>query len=340
MGMKRVAVFNDTSGGRHFGCVAVMTNLVTLLRRNNMDPQFFWPVGVDWRLHKEKIVKHLDEVDAIIVNGEGTIHNDMTRTRAASLLELGKFCRHELNKPCFLVNATLHNISEEGVSLLSEFDQIFVRDSNSETFLRTRGISTVRTFDLSLFGLIGKNYKPHKGTMDSTPLKILFTGSVVSATDVELKDLSLKLAGTFQDVTAPIKMPQKIINKIRRLLHISNSEGRKTLRYKNDHEQWLEKITSYDLLVCGRFHAATLCTGTFTPFVALESNTPKVSCFLNDVFGNMNRLFSTAQIAEAVRKKENLNFTQEETQSIIAYLKFGEQTCETMMNEIYHAIRA
>ena len=338
--MKKVAVFNDTSGGRHFGCVAVMTNLVTLLLQNNMEPHFFWPVGVDWRSHKEEIVKHLDGLDAIIVNGEGTIHNDITRTRAASLLELGQFCRHELNKPCFLVNATLHNISDEGVSLLSQFDRIFVRASNSENFLRTKAISTARTFDLSLFGLIGKNYKPHKGTTASTPAKTLFTGSVVSTTDIELKELSLKLAANFQDIRPPVKAPQKIMNKIRRLLHISNNGGRTTLRYENDHQQWLEKITSYELVVCGRFHAATLCTGTFTPFVALESNTPKVSCFLNDVFGNVDRLFSTAQIAEAVQKKENLNFTQDETQSIINYLESGEQTCETMMDEIYHAIKA
>jgi len=305
-----------------------------------MKPHFFWPVGLDWRLYKEEIVKHLDGLDAIIVNAEGTIHNDITRTPAASLLELGQFCRLELNKPCFLVNATLDNISDEGVFLLSQFERIFVRDSNSENFLRTKAISTTRTFDFSLFGLIGKNYKPRKGTAALTPAKTLFTGSVVSTTDIELKELSLKLAANFQDIVSPFKAPQKIMNKIRRLLHISNNRGRTTLRCENDHQQWLEKIASYELVVCGRFHALTLCAGTFTPFVALESNTPKVACFLNDVFGKVDRLFSIAQIAEAAQKKENLNFTQDETQSIINYLEYGEQTCKTIMNEIYFAIKA
>jgi len=54
----------------------------------------------------------------------------------------------------------------------------------------------------------------------------------------------------------------------------------------------------------------------------------------------VDRLFSIAQIAEAAQKKENLNFTQDETQSIINYLEYGEQTCKTIMNEIYFAIKA
>ena len=337
--MKKVAVFNDTAVSSHFGCVAVMINLRTLLLQNNIIPNYFWPVGVDWRLHKEKIVNDLNDVDAIIVNGEGSIHNDNTRTRAASLLELGKFCRNELKKPCFLINVTLHNISDEGISSLSRFDKIFVRDSNSENLLRMNNISTARTFDLSLVGLINENYKIQRKTDISTPSKKLFTGSVLPSIHTQLKHLSVKLAGTFEDITPPIKLSDKIINKFWRVLRLPNRRAKKTLRYNNSHQQWLDKISYYDLVVSGRFHATTLCAGTFTPFIALESNTPKVSCFLNDVFGNTDRLFSTAQIAEAVSKRESLNFTRKEVENISDYLQSGEQACKKMMDEISQAIR-
>lgn len=332
--MRKIAIFNDTAGSRHLGCVAVMTNLLSLLLKNNMQPYFYWPVGTDWRSHKEEIVNNLRSADGIIVNGEGTLHSDSTRERAYALLELGDFCRREIKKPCFLINTTLYDISSVGVSLLSKFDRIFVRDSDSERFLLTRGIPTTRCFDLSLLGLVGNNKKHHQATYFSNAPSIMLTGSVVSTTNTSLKELSRELGVPFQDIKPKVKTQQKLLNKTRRLLNLSKPKGRTDLIYQNDHQQWINKIVSYDLVFCGRFHAATLCAGTFTPFVGLESNTPKTSCFVRDVFGNDDRLFNITQVAETARKNERLDFTEEERKSIESYLHSGEQACKKMMDEI------
>jgi len=315
-----------------------MTNLRALLLENNMSPIYYWPVGVDWRLYRDVIISDLRDFDAIIVNGEGTVHNDNTRKRAASLLELGRFCRHELQVPCFLINATLYNISDNGMALLSQFDKIFVRDSNSQNYLSANNLSTSRTFDLSLLGFSKSNSKYRKRRKISIHSKTLVTGSVLRDVNAQLRNLSARLNCKFEDIKPQTKISAKISKSLRRTLWRHKRIANTTLSYNNSHLQWLETISSHALVVCGRFHAATLCTGTLTPFIALESNTPKISCFLNDVFGNTDRLLNTAEDANALVGRESLSFNHNEIENILSYLHLGEEACTKMMKDISQAI--
>jgi len=104
--MKKVAIFNDTSASKHYGCVLVMHNLKKILLKNNLKPVFFWPVGRDWRPFAEKI-KNNCNYQAIIVNGEGSIHNSKNRLRAVYLSELATFSKNQLKIPSYLINATV-----------------------------------------------------------------------------------------------------------------------------------------------------------------------------------------------------------------------------------------
>lgn len=74
----RVAVFNDTRPTRHIGCALVMQELISNLDRHGIDPVWFHPVRVDWRDDKEAIPGK-GEIDAVIVNGESSIHHSETR---------------------------------------------------------------------------------------------------------------------------------------------------------------------------------------------------------------------------------------------------------------------
>ena len=51
-------------------------------------------------------------------------------------------------------------------------------------------------------------------------------------------------------------------------------------------------LSGHDLVVTGRFHTVTLCIATGTPFVAVESNTFKISAFVQDVFGDSRRVIA------------------------------------------------
>src|SRR3546814_2757179 len=105
-GLRKVALFNDTRPDGHFGCSLVIRQLVGLLRSQELEVSWFWPVGKDWH---GAIEDRLAGLDAIVVNGEGTIHRASERDRARWLTELGPIAsKHGL--PSFLDNARLHDI--------------------------------------------------------------------------------------------------------------------------------------------------------------------------------------------------------------------------------------
>src|SRR5690606_12491123 len=61
-------------------------------------------------------------------------------------------------------------------------------------------------------------------------------------------------------------------------------------------ESFTRFVLAHEFMVTGRYHAAAYCLALETPFVSLESNTPKVSSLLSDVFGNVNRGIFPAQL--------------------------------------------
>lgn len=67
-----------------------------------------------------------------------------------------------------------------------------------------------------------------------------------------------------------------------------------------DHADFLKR---HELVVTGRFHAVAFCLATHTPFVAVDSNTPKISSLVRDVFGDERRVIPLEAIA-------NFDFTE------------------------------
>jgi hypothetical protein len=61
--------------------------------------------------------------------------------------------------------------------------------------------------------------------------------------------------------------------------------------------EYARQLSSYELMLTGRFHVVTFCLATETPFVAVESNTPKISSLLRDIFGAADRVISDEEIA-------------------------------------------
>lgn len=146
----KVAIFNDTrTKNRHFGCEIVMGNLEKLLHDLNLHPVWYWPVGKDWRESQDQLPKKSD-VDAVIVNGEGTIHNSERRDRPDILADVAKMACDHLDAPAFLINATLHKNSPRIYSKLKEFQKIYVRDSRSLKELEENGLEGEVVPDLTL----------------------------------------------------------------------------------------------------------------------------------------------------------------------------------------------
>ena len=95
-----------------------------------MEVGWTWNVSVDWRKHKKAIMQK-PNVDAIIVNGEGTIHHSKDRKFAKALAEFAGFSNSTLKTPCYLINSTLFQNAEEEYNKLKEYRAIYVRDKGS-----------------------------------------------------------------------------------------------------------------------------------------------------------------------------------------------------------------
>lgn len=84
---RRVAVFNDTRAAGHHGCEIVMQQLIAGLRGAGIEPAWFHPVREDWRTDPEAVPRK-PFIDAVVVNGEGSIHHSATRQRAVYLSQV------------------------------------------------------------------------------------------------------------------------------------------------------------------------------------------------------------------------------------------------------------
>ena len=288
-GHRRVAIFNDTSLGGHYGCYAVMNVLVSQLRQQNIDPVVFWPCSQDWRQYKQKIESL--GVDGLIVNGEGSIHSTRTRARAQFLTELGPFCRDHLKIPSAIVNASFYNLDEQAFRNLAAFGIISTRESRSQSYLSEHGITSLLVPDFSFFSPLHADVKQDRSG-------VFVTDSVFKSTRKALEKLTSDFGFHYEVMKQVPKTNshlglqfKKIGRELKKFLNKMNP--RPPFYHKpfinEDFEGFLERLRSSKNVLTGRFHTATLAIATKTPVMAIESNTPKISAVFYDVFGSTDR---------------------------------------------------
>lgn len=308
-----------------------MQNLERLLYSNGIDPVWLWPVGVDWRDAPEQLPT-ANDIDLIVVNGEGSMHHSGSRPRVdalADVAELGK----SLGVPSFLINATLFNNEPNVYDKLRKFDGIYVRDSISLEELSKYDIEGDYVPDLTFSTAIDQQQYSRQG--------VLGIDSVLTDISDAIQDFCQSQGFDF------LRMRRPAIRKkfIDRLLEkaIFNQRG----RYKKDTEtdvsvDWLlEHLQSKEFVITGRYHAATMCILTRTPFFALESNTPKVSSMLSDVFASTNRLISIDKIKDSNSSFQSYSsFTLDEIEKIDMFIKDAENASGKMIEYIARYTRS
>lgn len=326
--LKKIAIFNDTRPDHHYGCQLVMKNLFELLRSNNMDPVWCWPVGKNW--HSEKgVIPKKGDIDAVIVNGEGSIHHSSTRPRANWLASVGEFSYKELGVPAFLINASLEENSSELYEKLRFYKRIYVRESKSLKELNDYGLAGDVVPDLTMAFLV-------EGKANRNGL--LFTDSVLPDVSAELIKMASQLNGDcvglryrekpiLKDLKNPFKFSANFVKWF-----VSEKKGMQDVNY------FLSKLYNCEMLVTGRFHAVTLSLLTECPFVAIESNTGKIGALLDDVFDDRSRLFDFPEMSENLDFFTVRGFSSKEICQIRSYLNNGRVKIKNMFREIYSDI--
>ena len=126
-----------------------MNSLKGGLTQQGIEIAFTWPVGVDWRRFESSILKKLRSCDAIIVNGEGTIHHTLDRPRALYTVATSSLAL-KAGLPSFLINATIFEVCDSALAHLRNFTYIYVRDESSKSLLASKDIQSKKVGDLSM----------------------------------------------------------------------------------------------------------------------------------------------------------------------------------------------
>lgn len=287
----RFAVFNDTSPTRHYGCMLVMANLERLLEESGGTVVWRWPVGKNWREYPE-LLPAKGAVDAVIVNGEGTMHHNTQRLRVGWLADVAAYANEELGVPAFLLNATIYCNTPDFYRKLEQFSAIYVRDSLSRQELSMHGLCAEVVPDLTLakpFVASGARRESPGGT-----------DSVLSAVTRSINALCDEQGWPFRKMVSArrpswsdLLRPGPLARELREVMR-----ARKT--FSRSPESFLEYLAKRTVIVTGRYHAVTMSLLTRTPFVAVESNTPKISSLVEDVLGDASgRVLGRREIERA-----------------------------------------
>ena len=322
----RVAVFNDTRRTSHYGCEIVMATLIAELRRRDIEPSFFWPMGHDWRGRRE-VDAALRGVDAVIVNGEGSIHHSARRDRAHYLTEIAAHARRSAGIPSFLVNSSLHALEARVIANLRHFEAIYLRESGSLAALDGSSIVARVVPDLTLLAARPAARAPRVGVLGTDSVKRDLAHRMKALCRLRGWDYT-RLTHAARPALAEHGAGAETLRRYAKWLH-ARLLGRNT----RDRTRFIEHLAAHALVCTGRFHAATLALATHTPFLALESNTPKISGLLEDVFGSRARVVPLARI-ESLEDPAACGWSAAEEAALADFLCSARARADAMFDHI------
>ena len=327
-----IVVINDTRADLHHGCSRVMRTLEILLAANGLKVIAAAPTHTDWRTDSN-VMAALPYARLVVVNGEGTIHHD--RPAGRRLLEVGAKAR-SLGVPAALINASWQANSAPLAAMLNDFAIVSVREQMSARDIEAAGGQCRVVPDLSL-------YLP----VPDAPARqgVGFTDSVLRETALDLEAARKRLGGR----PVPIQFsPPGLAGKLRFVREgVGKSDlarpgflartiaGRLTAhaaQIQGD-EAYMARLAALDLLVTGRFHAATFALAAGTPLLAVESNTHKITATLTDAGISPWRVVAPGALTPQLLERARC-WTSAEQASLAAWLTRGRAATETLFADL------
>lgn len=332
--MKKVVLLNDTSFENHHGCNIVIENIKRNLEKRDIKLLRTNPIGKYWKKNKS-FLNSLTQADAVIINAEGTIHDNSDY--AYSLLEIVDY----INKPCFLINMTYHNNCNKFSKLVSKFTKVYVRETFSKNELEKDNIDSTVVPDMTFYTL-KKDYSL------VNEKRIYITDSYDIKKSEELYKIAEKNKITFLPIISPFLKYNSLNSFFKKSKYIffnnygSFIEKFKVLKYKykrfifvNNEDNLLKNIKNSKFLISSRFHAICLSLHFQVPFVAISSNTFKMESLLNDIGLDKRRIIDIKELNDIERLKNKYSlFSSDEEKNINNYINVANQQIELMFNEI------
>lgn len=310
----KVIILNDTRRDvGHIGCNTVMENIFYLCSINclNVIKSF-----KSLECHAtEEFLSFLALCDAVIINGEGTMHHDSPG--ANNLIIAAKIAK-KAGKKIFLINSVWQSNSEINKEL-SVFDRIYVRESLSRQEISDAGYQATVCSDLSLYSV-----SPIK-QRNYTNLDYVFIDSVIKKKTRFIALTALRYRHDFYYMITRKRKP--LSNGFLRLMFFISGQKLKILR--DEDISWK--------MITGRFHAMCFALKYGLPFIVMTSNTHKIEGLLQDIGLNSNDyIFSIESSKIEIDKKiKNLDFWPNDTaQKIKIYIDDAQVQISQMFQNI------
>ena len=251
----KILLANDTGRMPHVGCQAVSDGHARLLGRAGHDVvhrlfrgvlgRFVRPADSDIvraMAEDEALVAMIDEADAVVVNGEGTLHHGAGR----DLLGLLALAQNR-GKASLLVNTGFQG-TDGFADTLARLDDFVVREPRSQAAARARGLDARIEPDSYLAARF------EAGPSDALAGKEVVTDWQRQREDVGAALDSFRLAHADSAVVMPLRFPEAA----------------------RDWAAMPAAISRCRLLVTARHHGVYLAIVAGVPFIAMGSNTHKV----------------------------------------------------------------
>ncbi|MDG1300301.1 MAG: polysaccharide pyruvyl transferase family protein [Opitutae bacterium] len=300
----KAILLNDTDAGRHIGCELVVRNTFTLCRQHGID---ITHTVKSKEAHQAEavIVPLLQQNDLVLLNGEGTLHDD--KSRALSLLKLAALAK-QAGLKTVLYN-TLWSNNPVGQQYLPYFDLIFCRDGESANEIRnlhpTLDVRTVP--DMIFTTQLTESESPRPRSSMA-----LVTDSVKKKHCYQLAKFAVRNRLTFAPMGTGFheRVDSSYFLKWRLTRHCGYHHNQ-----LDSAESFVEKIQTSRSVITGRFHTACLALLLQTPVCCISSNTRKIETLYSD-FGLSPNLVgqsisslveAEAQWEEQVQHRESIH---------------------------------
>lgn len=277
------AIFlNDTRRDiGHIGCNEVVNNIAHLCNVNDIEIiKYFMSDNLSENRSYNRLLTHCD---CLIVNGEGSLHDDNTRTiNILSAIKVAK-----LNGLYVVLLNALWLNNRVGQSFLRYIDFVACRDEKSYEEVSKYHDNVHLTLDFSLY---------RRGFMGdlNDARDIIFTDSSNSPNNIKLKSLSKRSGKSFycMNYNKFFIFSNKYYRYFRnKFIFIHDLFPSNIIsKYLLDRLVFmmprilsLKDIRGCDFLISGRFHGIMLAVKFKKPFLYLPASNDKIDFFLNQV---------------------------------------------------------
>jgi polysaccharide pyruvyl transferase WcaK-like protein/Tfp pilus assembly protein PilF len=302
--LPKTLLLNDTSYWYHWGCsctsLAIRAELAARGRsicglpidrlaglqplpasREQLDDAAFF---ARFRDANTQLCALIADADEVVINGEGSLHG-ATHT-SISLLYLAWIARRYLDRPVRIINHSCYPTGSAHLAgnavedfyrqVYQSLDAVVVREPVSAALLEQLGIPVTIGFDcLPLYA----QAHDHSITNNAGD-QLLIAGSVAAGPAMVEACAQLAIAGRKAGLRpaflfgANANLAADDREFARRLGQAAGDAIE--LCHATSEAAWLSAIASARLLVSGRFHYSIAAAWLGTPFIALDSNTPKM----------------------------------------------------------------